>query len=1493
MALALGLSSPALAQTIPDGYLEISNWSESFAANPVSNSNFIAPEGWNHYVEGTGITYTNTAHSGQSIGTARTQEEGNYDLLVTPQVKGTMTFSIKRYVYAESYVLNVEFYKLTKNSDGTFSFDKNSPLPYAIPEDLQKGSTSTDWVENQSINVGDEYTFIGIRLSNGYIDDFSAPNALIPVKKILKLSNANYSDGYSYSINSNPDGTFTVGVKVDVTNNGNVDLNSSEEGENYKISLVRVISTNNPYSYEILKTIDLPDLKVGETKTITITDTFDIPNIAVDSNGVIRFRLDFVETFTSETPNSAAVSSWAEVKPYNGIIEVRYDKKSTSNGNITDTQVTDNTKIHYGTFRESRSMDFRVRNRGAAPLQITSVEAPDWVSFEGITFPTTIEAGGITPFKLTVGGEPGLKEGSVKFITDGLVMSDLINIAAEVVSQNEFFANFEDDGAFDQWYAPIGSTNWKVNKYESTERNYTENYYPAEYGFNDYRLENTGQTNPVQELYSPKLAFNAGDEISFYAAKKTNNGSDVKLVVKYSPDRANWTELGTITVTNDNPDLQFSSGTSSTTTSAGQNILKRFSFEMPQGEYYISLGAGYVLVDDFHGGTLVDVEYDIVPEGISAGKTKTVNNPLEVSATFKNINSTDVTAEEQTVTLYANGKAVATATPVAIASGKAATYNFSYIPHNAGETTLYAEIAIGEYTVKSANLDLKIQDESAELVNQIGECKTTDNTIPFSLGYNNSKSEFIYTTKMLKDLEGTKILKVSYPYYKTDIPHTAETVTIWMENTSDTEVGSSFTATDNMTKVAEISNYVFEKAGTSVSDYAEMEFVLDTPFEYDNSKNLRIIVESLSGTWKSTNFIVDNTVTCKAIYYRNDTRSTYIANRDGNGTVVNNKMPVINLFTELAINPVTGTVKDTKGNAIEGATVTATAKDADLIYTAISDDKGSWSMPIYQNDHDYTISASADGYKASEPVDLDMVNGHNFELAVQPHLSFDAIDMSVLKGSDVAVTKDVAINLNVENEVSYQGFQFNVTVPTGVEITTVETPLSENPTCMQVDAATNTYKVLAYGSAGSANTEAIATLTLSTKYDAAADYPIKDNIVISDVIFSTPTGQDIEDITGYTGLLTINLEEVKATEIVVENIEVMDPSYSSADDVTTVTAGENISGSVSLLPKETTDSVEDIEWTVTGAEGITVTVDEKGNMEINTENAEFDGKEANVTITGTVGNATYTKTITVKAVLLGDANDNGAVTVADVVTTAKVAVTETWAEANVTNFCFPNANVNTNLIDGKQGINSQDVTGIVNIILKRDDESGARSVKRQASVFETNDRLVADNFRTAPGQETVINVRLDNSYNYAALQAAVIIPDGMKVINVTKGGRAANHDLVYHIGSSKVGVMIFSLSNASFIESDDALFQLHVVAEENCDNLQFENINASDAASNGYILGYDGGMNETGTTVIDGINADDDARYFDLNGIEFKASMLQPGIYIRVKSDKAEKVVIR
>lgn len=360
---------------------------------------------------------------------------------------------------------------------------------------------------------------------------------------------------------------------------------------------------------------------------------------------------------------------------------------------------------------------------------------------------------------------------------------------------------------------------------------------------------------------------------------------------------------------------------------------------------------------------------------------------------------------------------------------------------------------------------------------------------------------------------------------------------------------------------------------------------------------------------------------------------------------------------------------------------------------------------------------------------------------------------------------------------------------------------------------------------------------------------------------------------------------VYATKIAIDELYIDWPSiYSKGSTVDAITLGETLKANISLTPSTTNDAVTSTSWTVEGADGLEINIDNTGNMTINTENATVTSEDGEVTITFTVGRATYDYNFTLNEVNAGDVNLNGKPTVADVVCAANYAA----KIYNLDAFCFPNANVITTPFNGEQVINGQDISGIINIVIGRNETSGARAVKREAIVIETNDRLVVDNFQ-ATGQETTIAVKLDNTYKYSTLQASVIIPAGMTVKGVTAGPRAASHSLVSNIMEGEVNVVIYSMSNASFLESDEALFFLHVVANEGCEGLSLQDINAADANCNGYILGFDGGLNEAGTTGIQDIDVDGDVRYYDLNGVEVKNP--DKGIYIRIENGVATKVV--
>ena len=1023
IAILLCWASPGHAANVPDGFLEMTPYSQNFPTNPVSSSKFNPPTGWSNYSDGTSVSYTSASYNGgYAIGVSTQQVTNNrYNMIVTPQISGEMTFHVRRYAYSDYYKFNLEFYRLTKNADGTFTFDKEADrIAWESPYD--DSSTGTDWYEEtQKINVGSDYTYVGICLSYAFIGDIKATSALIPIEKKMEISSISLLPGYTDKVTAGDDGKINIGLKVALKNTGNVALTKESEGDRWNYTIAHYTSSyGNPYTFESLYTADLPDLPVGSDPTeFEVRARIPAPTTGeLQSDGSLRVRLDLIENYSDkDVANRYKTAGWYYIMSNKGVMELRYDRK-TSYTNKETVTVDPMSPIYAGAFHGSRELTFKVRNRGVGDIVIESIDAPEWITFENMGTGTTITANEEKEFKVVVGGEPGYKEGKIKFNFDGISLVNEISLAADIVGEDEYLADFEGTNAIDEWYQPtVGNIAWSVTEYTSDERKAKVNV--AEYNFNDKKLQNDRRSTPGYAIYSPKLQFAEGEKISFWAAKRYNSGSDVFLEVKYSADRADWKDLGTITVSNTDDNLRFYSTNPDKPTSDGKDVMKHFSFAMPEGAYYISLSAGYVSVDNFHGGKMEETDIDLISENATAGKTRVVNNPLTFAASFKNIASKDVPADGQTVALYANGEKVASAEAQEIKARETVDYSFSYMPHIAGETQLYAEITIGENTFRSPGVSVDVKEESAETVTSVGEVKKTDYAGPVYPSYNYSKSEFVYTKEDLGLAEGSKITRISYPYYKTEAEHAAPSLMIWMENTEDTAVGDTMKETEGLSQVFLPKRFVYPTAGSS-TELVELTFELDEPFIYDGT-NLRLIIESRGSDpqWKRCNFGLDDSDNTRLMrYFAKDDETQFDNGKYGAGTAVK-AIPVINIYTEKEVLTVSGTVKDEAGNGIANATVKADAKDSEVFYSVATDESGAWSMPIYQSDLEYTLTASAEGFVTSEPADL-VTDGTNDIVLAEVVYGPSPITVKVSATTEVS-TKGLVVTLEGDDN----GFVFD------------------------------------------------------------------------------------------------------------------------------------------------------------------------------------------------------------------------------------------------------------------------------------------------------------------------------------------------------------------------------------------------------------------------------------------------------------------------------------
>lgn len=489
-------------------------------------------------------------------------------------------------------------------------------------------------------------------------------------------------------------------------------------------------------------------------------------------------------------------------------------------------------------------------------------------------------------------------------------------------------------------------------------------------------------------------------------------------------------------------------------------------------------------------------------------------------------------------------------------------------------------------------------------------------------------------------------------------------------------------------------------------------------------------------------------------------------------------------------------------------------------------------------------------------------------------------------------TVELPVSLEVEGTMpEYQGFQFDITLPEGVSIQTAvlnqEYGSSENATVTfdepenVENLPANTYRVLATFKEGSTYVgEDIVTLTIGATYTPNFVAGPAD-VTIQNVIFSSTKGWDIDDIDGLDdGQIYI---EIPVSSIEIDAVELLLPSYLPANTaVTDIVQGEEIAIYVTVTP---VNASAEIIWNTTPdeitVEGPFYTEDNQVYYVANFEEVVIDEDSVDVEIYASAEDkVSETEEFVLWRVLLGDSNASHFVNVADVVTTAN-QIADPDGKPN-TQFCFPNADVTE---DGE--LNVQDVTGTVAIIL---DPKAEQEYPNSARSILTNDVLSVEDFNVVEGAPFSIGINLENTMAYAALQASIVVPEGMKVMEVTAGPRAAAHEFVANITEDRVNVVFYSLENASFAEGEGSLFNIVVVADAECGDIAIEDIKAADSRSNGYDLVFAGGRNATNGIIGIDTDAADGVRYFNLQGVEIQ-NPEAGSIVIRMEGGKAVKVV--
>lgn len=279
---------------------------------------------------------------------------------------------------------------------------------------------------------------------------------------------------------------------------------------------------------------------------------------------------------------------------------------------------------------------------------------------------------------------------------------------------------------------------------------------------------------------------------------------------------------------------------------------------------------------------------------------------------------------------------------------------------------------------------------------------------------------------------------------------------------------------------------------------------------------------------------------------------------------------------------------------------------------------------------------------------------------------------------------------------------------------------------------------------------------------------------------------------------------------------------------------------VAVLPATVTNST--VRWT--SSNNALATVEDDGTV------TAYAAGDVTITATATDGSGiSGTFALSIVPPTKGDSNDNDDVTITDAVNTANYAVGN-----EVENFCFEAADANSD-----NRITLADASSTVSIVLNQPVLAAMSRARARDYADNTDaDNIVVDNFSMKSGSPEDIFVRMDNTVEYVALQADVILPDGMTLENISMGASCANHSLMTkRINGNMVRVAVFSLDNTAFLENGEPLLALTVKSDNvNCGDIVVENIIASDSKAHEYRLGAIGGHNESATG-IDNVNTCD------------------------------------
>ncbi|MBR4887087.1 MAG: leucine-rich repeat protein [Muribaculaceae bacterium] len=483
----------------------------------------------------------------------------------------------------------------------------------------------------------------------------------------------------------------------------------------------------------------------------------------------------------------------------------------------------------------------------------------------------------------------------------------------------------------------------------------------------------------------------------------------------------------------------------------------------------------------------------------------------------------------------------------------------------------------------------------------------------------------------------------------------------------------------------------------------------------------------------------------------------------------------------------------------------------------------------------------------------------------EPRLFID--DFAINAGE----TKELAINLT--NEIAFTGFQADLYLPDGLEIEQEDGDyifeLTDRKGSDHVitsgKQANCAIRILCFSAnlnEFSGSEGAVVKFIVTAANDFVGNYEIN----IKDIVFAQ------KDETEYE--LSPSTTKVEA-RMLAKSISLDKTEVSlGATQTTTLTA--------TVLPETTSNTA--VAWTSSDEE--VATVDANGVV------TAIGIGSAVITATTTDGSDLSASCIVTVVPTPGDTNNDAVINVTDILIVASYILGNTPE-----GFIFDAADL-TN--DGK--INIVDIVAIANIILSSETPEEAPHAARVARQYAMGSRLFIEDCSIQAGETKTIAVNLTNDIAFSGFQADIKLPEGLELCQedgeykISLSGRnGSDHVLTSAMRSDgTIRLLSYSMSLNEFDGDEGALVYLTVKAANNfvgdyeisIDNITFTQANLAEYSLEPTVCRI------AGTVGIEGIDAEQEAEYFNLQGLPV-ANPEKGGLYIIKRGDKVSKSIIR